>query len=139
MHKAAQCFVGTIEGKMVAFESVIHFPHPRKRNIKRGHRLVILPDYQGIGLGGILINFVADYYKSRGFDFYTTQSQPALIKTQERDAKWRLISFSRNKRVGKTSPFKHLDKSISSRRLTASFRWVGEHQKTLASPERGTV
>ena len=36
---------------LIGFCSVIHFPHPKNKMIKHIHRLVIHPDYQGIGLG----------------------------------------------------------------------------------------
>ena len=36
--------------------AIIHFPHPIK-SYKKVHRLVILPDYQGIGLGTLFLNW----------------------------------------------------------------------------------
>ena len=49
--------------KQSGFFSIWHSPHPKVKNIKKVHRLVILPDYQGIGIGGILLNSIADIYK----------------------------------------------------------------------------
>ena len=51
-HKAARVFVATLNDDLCAFLSVLHFVHPKKHNTWRGHRAVVLPDYQGIGVGG---------------------------------------------------------------------------------------
>ncbi|NRQ34500.1 hypothetical protein HII36_21995 [Nonomuraea sp. NN258] len=51
---AAQCFTGCIDGKPVAFAAYRHFQHPRVRDIKLGHRLAVLPDFQGLSIGGLL-------------------------------------------------------------------------------------
>ena len=57
INKASKCFCMTVNDKIAGFISVIMFPHP-KQPYRKVHRLVILPDYQGIGLGKILLNFI---------------------------------------------------------------------------------
>lgn len=51
LHKAAQCYGGWIGDDLVAFAAYIHFPHAHVKDIKMAHRVVVLPDYQGLGLG----------------------------------------------------------------------------------------
>ena len=51
--RGADCYIGFFENNPVVFFAVLHFPHPRVKNFKRGHRLVVLPDYQGLGIGHI--------------------------------------------------------------------------------------
>ena len=48
---------------------VIHQPHSINTKIKRVSRLVILPDYQGIGLGTKFLNEMAKYYSKQGCIF----------------------------------------------------------------------
>ena len=48
--------------------SVLHFPHPATKNLKKVHRLVVLPDYQGIGLASALLNTIGSYYKKLGYN-----------------------------------------------------------------------
>ncbi|MGP3918844.1 GNAT family N-acetyltransferase [Nonomuraea sp. 10N515B] len=47
----AHCFAGYIDGQPVAFLAYRHFQHPRVRNMKMEHRLVVLPDLQGLSIG----------------------------------------------------------------------------------------
>ena len=73
---------------IVGFLGVIHFPHPNNPKIKRVTRLVILPDYQGIGLGRQFLNIVSDYYVKQGFDFSIQTSAKNLIQALMHDQKW---------------------------------------------------
>ena len=43
-------FILEYEGEPIAFCSVKHFPHPKNPKIKTVHRLVVRPDYQGLGI-----------------------------------------------------------------------------------------
>jgi GNAT superfamily N-acetyltransferase len=52
-----------------------------KANYFRVSRLVVLPDYQGIGVGKRLLNFVAELYTSQiNLPFYLVTSNPQLIR-----------------------------------------------------------
>jgi GNAT superfamily N-acetyltransferase len=47
----------------------------------RVSRLVVLPDYQGIGVGKRLLNFVAELYASQTkLPFYLLTSNPQIIR-----------------------------------------------------------
>lgn len=50
------------EDNIIGFCAVLHQPHPINTKLKRVSRLVILPDYQGIGLGTKFLNEVAKIY-----------------------------------------------------------------------------
>lgn len=92
---AAQCF-GLYEsetGSIVGICAVIHNPNPNNPKIKRCHRLVIHPDYQGIGLGKKLLNAVSDYWMSLGFDFTIVTSAKNLIHGLARDSKWVMTGY----------------------------------------------
>lgn len=54
--------------------------HMRSRYY-RVHRLVVLPDYQGIGLGKRFLNFIAELYTSQTkAPFYIVTSNPQLVR-----------------------------------------------------------
>jgi GNAT superfamily N-acetyltransferase len=116
--KGSVCFVGYIGDNPVAFLSAIHFPHSKTKNIKKVHRLVVLPDYQGIGLGSIILDYCGKYFNQKGFKFGITTSQPSLNYALKRKKSWNLI------RVGRTSPnsgIAGLNKTLSSSRITTSW------------------
>ena len=54
------------DGNKIGFIAFRHFPHP-KTTLEKIHRLVILPDYQGIGLGNsFLSKTCALHFKEKG-------------------------------------------------------------------------
>ena len=64
------------------------FPHPKLKNARRTHRLVVKPDYQGIGIGSILHNYIAEYYALQHYSYILTTSSPQLIKSLQKSRKW---------------------------------------------------
>ena len=115
--------------KPVAFIAVAHV-HMRA-HFFRVSRLVVLPDYQGIGIGKQLLNFLAKLYTSQiNLPFYLVTSNPQFTRT--RLSGWRI------KRAGHGSHGKGdsrinrgLAKSNSRRRLTVSFEYVSKGPKKL--------
>lgn len=118
-HGSANIFVCLLNSVIVGFLSVLHFPHPKVSNLKKVHRLVILPDYQGIGLGLLFLNEVAKIYKSKGLRFSITTSAPSLIYALKKSKNWVCGKFGRSSKHGG-----ELKKSGSENRITASFEFV---------------
>lgn len=104
-----------------------------KKGVKRVHRLVTLPEYQGIGLGSHFIDFIAGLYKADGLKFNLITTTPALRISLEKSDKWFL---RRSGYVQKPGNIKHLSedrykighivKSFSCDRITYSFDYIGE-------------
>ena len=72
----------------VGILGVIHYPNPHNKKLKKCSRLVVLPDYQGIGLGKKFLNEVAEIYVDQGFDFAITTSAVNLVCGLCRSDKW---------------------------------------------------
>jgi GNAT superfamily N-acetyltransferase len=97
----------------------LHFPHPKNPKIKRVSRLVVLPDYQGIGIGLKLLNQVGDFFIKQGFDFRIATSTPALINSLKFNG-WLLQN------IGKTKATKSLvafNATRSSKKNILSFKY----------------
>ena len=92
----ASCFLATINGNPVAFYSVISYPSGTVRNAFRGHRLVTHPDYQGLGVGPRLADFVAAGYVAQGKRFFAKTAHPRLGEYREQSLEWK--PTSKNKR-----------------------------------------
>lgn len=116
-NNAANVFISTVNDEIAGFISVLHFPHPKVKNMKKVHRLVILPDYQGAGIGLKLLNEVGKIYKQEQQRFNIMTSAPSLIKTLKKDKKWDCV------RYGRVSEVKNgvLEGTTSKNRITASF------------------
>lgn len=126
LHKAAHCFVATWNDKPVAFSSAIHHPHGTVKNFKREHRTVVLPDYQGVGIGNALSEFVAARYVKGGFRFISTTSHPAMIRHRMKSPKWKTLRKpGRASATGRTSPAYG---TYSTGRITATFEFLARSQ-----------
>lgn len=66
-----------------------------RKGWKRVHRLVVLPDFQGIGIGTRFINEVTKFYIENGFNMNLTTTTPALVHALARDKNWALVRKSR--------------------------------------------
>jgi len=85
----AQCLEAYWKGQPVAFTAALHFPHPKTKNIIRGHRMVCLPDFQGVGIGNALSVFEGSYFRALGKRYRSTASHPAVIFTRMKSPLWR--------------------------------------------------
>ena len=85
-----RCYVAKYGEKPVAFIAVAHTR--MKSNYFRVSRLVVLPDYQGIGIGKRLLNFVAELYTSQiDLPFYILTTNPQLVHGHLED--WKVVRF----------------------------------------------
>ena len=98
-----------------------------RKGWKRVHRLVVLPDYQGVGLGTVFQDFVIKKYSDSGWNVNCTTTTPALVGSMRRNKKWKLVRFGRVKNTLSKNLQKYYsrteDKGIgsSSNRVTYSF------------------
>lgn len=127
LHQAAEQYVGVINNEMVCHTGIIQFP--MRKGSKRVHRLVVLPDYQGIGVGTAFIKAVAKIVAAKGFDVNLTTTTPALVGALRRDSEWILARYGREKSGFrgydryKGASLGHLRNSASQDRITYSF-WL---------------
>lgn len=91
LNTAAVCYGLWVEGILASFMGVLHFPHPKVKNIKRDSRLVTLPDYQGLGLAYVLSETVASAYKALGYRFRNYPAHPALIHGHDKSPMWAMV------------------------------------------------
>lgn len=124
INKSTQCYIGLINNIPAAFCAVLHFPHPKVRNFKMISRLVVMPDYQGIGIGGEMLNSVAKYYKSSGFRVIITTSNPALRSFFNSASEWITKRISRVPLFGNSGRAGYRQ-TISNKRITGSYEFLG--------------
>lgn len=114
-------YVAFCENSPIAFCAMTNLVHDKIRNGMRLHRLVVLPDYQGIGIGSILLNEVSQIWKSAKYRIFARLSHPALVNSLSKDSKWRL-SYN----VGRAASHEgSMAGTGSSRRLTTGWEFVG--------------
>lgn len=120
INNSAECYIGYLDDAPVCFFAVLHFPHAEVKNFKKGHRLVVLPDYQGLGIGHKFSTFIADMYKKRGFRFIITSSTKSLFHQRAKDDRW---IITRKGRTGESAGM--LKGTTSERKMTYSYEYIG--------------
>jgi energy-coupling factor transporter ATP-binding protein EcfA2 len=119
LHPSAQCYLATVEEHPAAFCATL--PNPPRRNCRRITRLVVLPDFQGVGIGMRLLDFVAQLADRDGQRISITTSHPAMIGGLSRSPRWRCRAIKRNG----FSRHSYCERA-SAGRVVCSFRYVGE-------------
>jgi len=123
INKSAHCYVATIDEKPVAFTAALKFPHPTVKNMWKEHRTVVLPDYQGMGLGTMMSALIAEHYHSQGNRYTSVTSHPAFMFSRIRDPRWVMTRApGRAPPAGKNSKVT----GQSADRVTAAFEYIGE-------------
>jgi ABC-type lipoprotein export system ATPase subunit/predicted acetyltransferase len=90
-------YVGYYNNRPMCFCSVLHHPSQGKTSIKRISRLVVLPDYQGVGIGRKLLTKISEKYFSYGNRVRIITSNPALLHSLKNHEKWYLTEKKRQK------------------------------------------
>ena len=125
LSSAARCF-GLYDGdKIVGFCGVMHQPHGVTKNLKRVTRIVILPDYQGIGLGTRFLNVIAKYYTDQGYVFSIVTSAKNMIHALERSPEWKCARYGVNRCQSKKSAIDYARTTVRNNCKTASFVYKG--------------
>jgi len=129
IHSGAKCFVAFWNEIPVAFASVLHFPHPKISNMKREHRTVTLPDYQGVGIGNYLSVYIASMCKGLGCRYVSITSHPAMMRSRAKSMEWKMTTKpnAKTKTLSKDFPGKGSGASGGfSGRFRATFEYVGD-------------
>lgn len=118
LHPFARCYLAVVSGSPVAFAAAIPFPHGRISNGWRGTRLVTFPDFQGLGVGPRLADWVAEAHVRAGYAYYAKTTHPRLGEYRDAHPNWEATShFRRKKPTARSAP-----RSFSTRKVNA---WVG--------------
>jgi len=87
----AKCVGGWVNGVCVAFAAWSIFPHPKVKNIMRGTRLVVLPDYQGLGIGGRMDDWIGQHLYAKGYQYRNVVAHPAMVAYYARSPRWKCL------------------------------------------------
>jgi len=98
---------------------------------KRITRIVVLPDYQGLGIGLRLVEHVCRHESGRGFRVSITASHPAVIAHCKRSDQWQAVNIKRA--AGQSRQTAHgLHVKTAAGRSVVSFEYVGQPLRRAA-------
>jgi len=125
LHPAAMCYAACHDGRPVAFcATMTSFGWKGRRRI---HRLVVLPDYQGVGLGLRLLNAVAAR-EAESHRISIVTSHPRLIRGLAKSPLWRMQWQRLTGRAPHSCGYRG-----SCGRSTASFEFTPAERRTQSS------
>jgi len=86
-------------------------------------RIVIVPEFQGFGVGIKFINEITNLYKNNNRVRITTSLKPFIEALKKRD-EWKCVRFGRVGNLGKSSAIRSKGErsSVSKDRITATFQ-----------------
>jgi hypothetical protein len=123
LNKAAYCFVGSVEGYPAAFVSAIANPG-KYGGYFREHRTVCLPDFQGVGIGNAMSNYVAGMLAARK-KYCSTTGNPAMIRHRAKSPLWTMTRKPSRCTGDHSGEFADHNKTTASHRITAGFKYCG--------------
>ena len=125
VNKTARCYVGVWDDKIVAFGASLRQPNPYIPNAWRGHRTVVLPDFQGMGIGVKFSDAIAQLHVDQGLRYFSRTAHPRMIWYRENSQLWR--PTSKHKKLRKDITHKNIYNNFyaDNKRVCGSFEYVG--------------
>lgn len=129
INKGAQCWVAFWNGTPVAFYACLAQPSGSLKNAWRGSRLVVLPEFQGLGISTALTEYVAELFINNGKRFFAKTASELLGGHREKSSKWKPTSKNKKKRKdyrsGRDNKFSLEHKEKHADRLCYSHEYIG--------------
>lgn len=151
MNNACTCFKAVFGGEVVGFSASLSLPgripplyYGDTRNKFRESRTVILPDYQGMGLGVRFSDAVADYWLDSGYRFFSKTAHIRMGEYRQKSDNWRatstnLKSRAKSQKCSKKQAWHHL--MLDTKRICYSHEYIGNrsnlHRKKYEAQEAG--
>ena len=89
VNKSCKFFLFEWNNKPVAIIAAIPQPSGYYNNGVRGSRTVVLPDYQGMGIGSKVSDFIGGVFKNANYRYFTKTVNPALGEYRNKSDKWK--------------------------------------------------
>lgn len=124
LNKAAHTYAGFWGDSLVAFGGVLPFPHGHIKHGWRESRIVVLPDFQGLGIGMKFSEAIASVYVDAGGRYFSRTAHPRMGHHRDGSPLWKPTSNNRVlQKAGNGANFRAFDE----RRLCWSHEYIGIH------------
>lgn len=100
MSRSVHCYVLLLGDKPIGFHAAIHSTNRDIHSYWRGHRTVILPEFQGMGIGTAFSDAIAEIYVSRGLRYFSKTAHPSFGEHRQKSPLWRATSTNLKSRLG---------------------------------------
>lgn len=125
LSNASRCYVGVWDGKIVAFGATMTMPNGFIKNAWRGHRTVVLPDFQGLGIGVRFSDAIAQIHLDQGHRYFSRTAHPRMILYRENSKLWKPTSKHKKLRKDITHENMFNNHYADNKRICGSFEYIG--------------
>lgn len=125
LHMATRCFVVIWEGQVVGFGASMAMPNGYIKNAWRGHRTVIIPDFQGMGIGVRFSDAIAQIHVDEGLRYFSRTAHPRMGFYREMSDLWKPTSKNRKLRKDITHNNLFNNHYADNKRICFSHEYVG--------------
>ena len=128
LNPSAKCLLFTWDDIPVGFIAILNSPRKGKPKGFNTSRLVILPDYQGLGLSSIILNFCGGILKSLGDDYvlYMKTIHDKVGDFMNRSENWEATSYNGKIRNEKTNIYEGKRYQNRLRRKSHCYKFIGK-------------
>jgi hypothetical protein len=115
INKSSRCWIALWGKTVIGFTSILAFPSGSLKFAWREHRTVVLPEFQGLGLGVRISDAIGSIVTSDGGRYFSKTSHYRMGEYREQSNSWRATSKNKKARpdyaairATKESKYKHL-------------------------------
>ncbi len=126
LNKASHSYLAVWEGQLVGYVAAMTYPSGTVQNAWREHRLVVHPDYQGLGFGPKISETVAQHYLSNNKRYFSKTSHPRLGEYRDTSPLWKPTSKNHMKRSDGLIHRENMRWELNPNRWSYSHEYVGK-------------
>jgi hypothetical protein len=101
-------------------------PSGTLKNAWRGHRSVLLPDFQGMGIGVRFSEAIAQIHIDEGHRYFSRTAHPRLGMYREKSPLWKPTSKNQKLRVDITHKNIYNNHYADNKRICFSHEYIGK-------------
>lgn len=125
LNKASHSYLAVWEGQLVGYASAMTYPSGTVKNAWREHRLVVHPDYQGLGFGPRMSEVIAQHYLDNGKRYFSKTSHPRLGEYRDNSKVWKPTSKNHKKRTDGLIHRENTRWQLNPNRWSFSHEYIG--------------
>lgn len=99
INRSSRCWLAAWGSTLLGFGSALAFPNRNFKSAWREHRTVVLPDFQGLGLGVRISDAVAEMFRQESCRYFSKTAHPRMGAYRESSPAWKATSKNRRARA----------------------------------------
>lgn len=125
INKASRCYVAIWEGQVIGFSATITLPSGTLNNAWRGHRTVILPDFQGMGVGVRFSDAIGQLHLEEGHRYFSRTAHPRMAEYRNSSPLWKPTSKNKKLRKDVSDNNNYKNHVYDNIRICSSHEYIG--------------